>query len=55
MKVKRFETVMKHFFSVYNEILHHLRYDHGADDATQLRVLRNNAVGFVESFIHLFK
>lgn len=41
-------------FSVYNEILHHLRYYHGADDATQLHVLRNNTVGFVESFIYLF-
>lgn len=43
------------FFSVYNEILYHLRYYHGGDDATQLYVLKEEYCGFCWIFYSYFK
>lgn len=42
-------------FSVYNEILYHLRYYHGGDDATQLYVLKEEHCGFCWIFYSYFK
>lgn len=41
------------FFSVYSEILHHLRYYHGQMMLHSNKFWGETAVGFVESFIHL--